>query len=245
MNEEMMNVNKLPDRPALPALSDIQENAPLYIPARDELQDFALSFQELMVLYKNAIKTVELRLNIMSEEDKLKGDHAMVHSYSSRIKDPRSIVKKMEKNHYEMSLESMENHLNDIAGVRVIVCYLQDVYAVRDQLLRDGYLTLLNEKDYIKNPKPNGYRSLHLIVAVPVPLKDETVELKCEIQIRTHAMDTWASLEHQMRYKKDIPAEVQIDQQLAKCADFSYQTDVLMQDVLSKIQEYHSHQEAG
>lgn len=207
----------------------------LPLPNRDEMLSFAMEFEQMLILYENAIKTVELRLDIMDSENHLHGDHELIHSYSSRIKEPTSIHGKMVRLGKPMTLESLQENLNDIAGVRVIVSYLEDVYAVRDLLLKDGYLTLLNEKDYIKKPKPNGYRSLHLIVAVPVPQKDEIAEMKVEIQIRTTAMDTWASLEHQLRYKKDIPEDVDIDHDLERCALMAYETDIRMQNLLTRL----------
>lgn len=201
----------------------------------EEFMDFVIQFQQAMVLYANAIKSVELRVEMMRSKNRVAGGYQKIHSFSSRIKEPHSIHKKLRKMHKPLSLDSMQHNLNDIAGCRIIVSYLEDVYMVRDELLKDGIITLLQEKDYIRHPKKNGYRSLHLIAVVPVDMKDKTMEVKVEIQIRTYAMDCWASLEHQLRYKKDLPADARVDEELAECARLSFQTDVLMQDILNRL----------
>ena len=130
----------------------------------------------------------------------------------------------------------IEKNINDVAGIRVVCSYIDDIYYIADALLRQDDIKLISKKDYIESPKPNGYRSLHLIVTVPVFLADEKKEVKVEVQIRTIAMDFWASLEHQLRYKKDVPGEVDLYRQLHECADVIADTDRRMLQIREKIE---------
>lgn len=204
------------------------------IPTKEEFVKFSLQYQQMIMLYENAIKCITMRLEIIENEYKANGWHTAIRSVSSRIKQPVSINRKLEKLGVPISLKAIHNHLNDVAGIRIICAYLSDIYTVRDTLADGKHIVLVTEKDYIKNPKPNGYRSLHLIVDVPIPLKEKVQKVRCEIQIRTTAMDSWAALEHQLRYKKNLP-DKEINSELNLCAEMLYQTDLKMQRIGEKM----------
>ena len=210
-----------------------------------ESEDFfktTMLFQQLLVAYNSAAECVTGALKIIEKEKKSKGLRSPIHSFTSRIKSPVSIQKKLHKQGLSYSIEAVVDNLNDVAGVRVICEYISDIYLVRNLLLSGELFTLVKEKDYIKNPKPNGYRSLHLIVEVMVHLTEGPKKVRCEIQLRTSAMDSWASLEHNMRYKKDLPENKRINNKLRKCAQALNNTDKEMQKIAEQLgilsQEY-------
>ena len=188
--------------------------------------------RELMSYYNCAIMEVETKFRVLSEQFSLAYDHNPIESITSRLKSPYSIWQKLQKIgvSMEMDVDEIEKKINDVAGVRVICSFEDDIYMLRDCLVSQDDITLIREKDYIKNPKPNGYRSLHLIVEVPIFLKSEKRLMKVEIQLRTIAMDSWASLEHKIRYKKNLSQETQekISVQLNQCAEISAQLDEIM-----------------
>ena len=161
--------------------------------------------------------------------------HTMIRSLSSRLKTPKSIIEKMKRFNFELTFESMQNNLQDIAGLRIVCSYIYDIYALRRWLLSKTNLSLIVAKDYISSPKPSGYRSLHLIFNVPVTRGDETKLIPLEMQIRTTAMDSWASLEHQLRYKANLIRDDQIHQELKECASLLYQSDLRMQKIFVKL----------
>ena len=178
-------------------------------------------FDELMAYYRCAIMEIETKFNVLNEEFSLQYDRNPIESVKSRIKSTDSIVRKLRDRGLPFSLESIERSISDIAGVRVICSFPEDIYLLADCLLRQNDITLIERKDYIATPKDNGYRSLHLIVEVPIFLRSETRMMKVEVQLRTIAMDFWASLEHKLRYKKDLPEELsrQLEHELFECAD--------------------------
>ena len=147
----------------------------------------------------------------------------------TRLKSPASIRTKLERYGFDMSLDSIRKNIHDIAGVRVICSFINDVYILADALLKQDDITLISKKDYIKNPKKNGYRSLHLIVSVPIFLAHEKRMIKVKIQLRTLAMDFWASLEHQLRYKKNFAVTDDMLRELKECAEMSAQLDCRME----------------
>lgn len=202
---------------------------------KEDALNFILQYKQLIMLYESAAKCVTMRLDIMKNESKARGTHTAIRTVTSRIKEPSSVERKLKKIGAPMTIDSIRLNLHDVAGVRVICAYLNDIYTVRDMLVNNDYMTLLNEKDYIKSPKATGYRSLHLIVDVPVPLKEGAELVKCEIQLRTTAMDSWAALEHQLRYKRNLPSNTVIDQELKTCADLLYETDLKMQTIAEQI----------
>jgi len=194
----------------------------------EELSERMLAFNTLMAYYRCAMMEVETKFNVLNEEFSLHYDRNPINGMKSRLKSLFSIREKLLGRGLELSVESIEENLNDIAGVRVVCSFTDDVYTLRDALLKQDDITLLCEKDYIKNPKPNGYRSLHLIISVPIFLEHEKKSMKVEIQLRTIAMDTWASLEHQLRYKKDIDFSEEMAQELLHCANISAELDARM-----------------
>ena len=185
-------------------------------------------FITLMSYYKCAMMEVETKFNVLNEEFSLRFDRNPINSIHSRLKSPVSIEEKLASKNLPMTLQAIENNLNDIAGVRVICSFLDDIYLLADCLLQQDDITLIERKDYIESPKPNGYRSLHLIVQIPIYLQAGKRNMRVEIQLRTIAMDCWASLEHQLRYKKDVADTKQIHAELQRCAAISAELDTRM-----------------
>ena len=203
----------------------------------DEFFDNAQEFGKLMMMYNCAIKEVTTKFDVLNDDMSVRFKRNPIESVKSRIKKPRSIVKKLIKNEFPVTLDSVSDNLNDVAGVRVICSFVDDIYKVKEIFLKQDDITLIQEKDYIKNPKPNGYRSLHMIVEIPVFFADEKVPIRVEVQFRTIAMDFWASLEHQMKYKKEIANEEKVIRKLKECADIIAQTDLKMQEINDMINE--------
>ena len=191
------------------------------------------NIKKLMAYYRCAIMEVETKLNVLNEQFSLQYDRNPINSIKSRLKSIESISKKLDKDGLPVTLESMEENLSDIAGVRVICSFPEDVYMIADALLSQDDITLISKKDYISEPKPNGYRSLHLIVTVPIFLADQKRLMKVEIQLRTIAMDSWASLEHQLRYKKDCEFTEEMAGELYRCAQISAELDSRMDKLRS------------
>lgn len=192
-------------------------------------------FEESMAYHRCAIMEVETKLKVLNEEFSLQNDRNPINSIQSRVKSLLSIKEKMERDGKPFTVESIEENLNDVAGVRVICAFPEDVYLVADALLSQDDITLIKKKDYIENPKPNGYRSLHLIVEVPIFLATEKKMMKVEIQLRTIAMDSWATLEHQLRYKKDLVFTDEMAEELQICAQISAELDARMDALKSKL----------
>lgn len=190
-----------------------------------------MDLNQLMAYYRCAIMEVETKFNVLNEEYSLQYDRNPISSIKSRLKSPESIQAKLEKNNLSFSPESIEENLTDIAGIRVICSFPEDVYTLANALLRQDDIRLIKKKDYIKNPKPNGYRSLHLIVEIPIFLSNEKKIMKVEIQLRTIAMDFWASLEHQLRYKKDTEFTEEMMKELYECANASALLDMRMDEL--------------
>lgn len=203
----------------------------------EQIQEESMKLQQLMSYYKCAIMEIETKFKVLDEEYSLQHDRNPINSIKGRLKKIPSIMEKMERKGYEVSVESIEKNLDDIAGIRVVCSFEEDVYTLAEALLRQDDITLIEEKDYIKNPKPSGYRSLHLIVSVPIFLDDEKRIMKVEIQLRTIAMDCWASLEHQLRYKKNNKSTEEIEQELYDCAMLSIELDERMDKLRDTIIE--------
>lgn len=195
-------------------------------------------FVELMMMYECAIKEITTKLEILSKEFTVKRNRCPIEFITSRVKSPDSIIGKLERKELDISVKNVSKYLDDIAGVRVICSFIDDIFDIADMLTQQDDIVLLECKNYIKNPKPNGYRSLHLIVEVPVFLSDRKQPMRVEIQIRTIAMDFWASLEHQLKYKKDIENASDIVNELKECADIISQTDDRMLRIKNQI--YHT-----
>lgn len=191
---------------------------------KERLQTYTAPYRELMSYYRCAMMEVSTKFNVLDEEVSLQYDRNPIEAIKTRLKSPESIMDKLSRRGLPFSAESIEQNLNDIAGVRVICAYISDIYMLRDALLRQDDIVLLQEKDYIKNPKPNGYRSLHLIVETPIFLHDQKKQMRVEVQFRTMAMDWWASVEHKLRYKKPAAPE-EVNSELKECAEISADLD--------------------
>ncbi len=185
-------------------------------------------FTKLMAYYRCAMMEIETKLNVLDVEFSLQHDRNPINDIKSRLKSFQSIKEKLERQNLPFSLSSIEEHLNDIAGVRVVCSFPDDVYLLAESLLQQDDISLVSMKDYIKNPKPNGYRSLHMIITVPIFLAHEKKLMKVEIQLRTIAMDVWASLEHQLRYKKNAEYTKEMADELLYCANLSAELDKRM-----------------
>lgn len=196
-----------------------------------ELKEAADTFAEMMCWYECAIKEIRTKLEVLNAEFQAKKSRNPIETIKSRVKKPTSIFEKMERRGYDINLETLMDKINDVAGVRVICPFIKDIYSVADMLASQDDITIIELKDYIKNPKPNGYRSLHLVVEVPIFLSTGKKPMKVEVQIRTIAMDFWASLEHQIHYKKFKEDKVEIVEQLAECATVIYETDLKMEQI--------------
>jgi len=195
------------------------------------------NYSKIMAYYRCAMMEIETKFNVLNEEFSLQLDRNPINGIKTRIKNPLSLKEKLERKNLKITLENIEEHINDVAGVRVICSFPEDVYTLADALLNQDDITLIEIKDYIKNPKPNGYRSLHLIVSVPIFLAKEKRSMKVEIQLRTIAMDSWASLEHQLRYKKDTEFTDEMAKELLLCASLSTELDERMDNLRKQIQK--------
>lgn len=194
---------------------------------REKMQDSV----RLMTYYKCAMMEIETKFKVLSEQYSLQHDRAPISSIHTRLKSFESILEKLTRKDLPMSLDSLEQNLNDVAGVRVVCSFLSDVYTIADALVGQDDVRLIARKDYIKNPKKNGYRSLHLIVEVPIFLASEKKLMKVEIQLRTIAMDCWASLEHQINYKKSYAFSEEMKRSLTACSEMSNQLDEKMDEL--------------
>lgn len=193
-------------------------------------------YNKMMAYYRCAIMEVETKFNVLNEEFSLRYDRNPINGIKSRLKRLESIKEKLDRRDLPFSLEVIEEHIHDVAGVRVVCSFVDDVYLLADALLKQDDITLLERKDYIANPKPNGYRSLHLIVTVPIFLEHEKRLMQVEIQLRTIAMDFWASLEHQLYYKKDFEFTDDMRKELLDCAELSAQLDERMDSLRARVE---------
>ena len=206
------------------------------------LIESAMQMQQMMMLYESGIREIKTKLDILSDESRISGKPSPIDAIKSRIKSPRSIIGKLKRRGFPISLQSMIDNLNDIGGIRVICPFIEDIYTVADMLMRQDDLTLIEKKDYIANPKPNGYRSYHMIVEIPVFFSKGKTPMRVELQIRTNGMDFWATLEHQLRYKKgieDLPGYDDISAELLRSAQAVIETDNEMQRIKNKIGMFH------
>jgi putative GTP pyrophosphokinase len=200
------------------------------------LREYAGPYRELMAFYRCAMMEVETKFKVLSEELSLQNDHNPIESIKTRLKKPESILEKAAARNISLKAENLEEGIHDIAGVRVICSFVSDIYMLANALLKQDDIVLVAEKDYIKKPKPNGYRSLHLIIEIPIFLHDRKRIVKVEVQLRTIAMDWWASSEHKIRYKKNLPEGVlqEIDRELLECARIGANLDAKMENIQEK-----------
>lgn len=185
-------------------------------------------FEKLMFFYKSALKQLELQMNIIKDEFKLIYNYDLIDHIDTRIKEPKSIVKKMEKKKYDKTYLNLIEKINDIAGIRIVCTLKDDIFFIRDLVKQIPDIHVLKEKDYVTNPKESGYSSYHMIVEVPVKLTQKTIYVKCEIQIRTLAMDFWASFEHKVKYKTKNDVNSKMSKELVSCAKMINKFDTKM-----------------
>lgn len=185
-------------------------------------------FEKLMFFYKSALKQLELQMNIIKDEFKLIYNYDLIDHIDTRIKEPKSIVKKMEKKKYDKTYLNLIEKINDIAGIRIVCTLKDDIFFIRDLVKQIPDIHILKEKDYVTNPKESGYSSYHMIVEVPVKLTQKTIYVKCEIQIRTLAMDFWASFEHKVKYKTKNDVNPKMSKELVSCAKMINKFDTKM-----------------
>ncbi|MFV0464876.1 MAG: GTP pyrophosphokinase family protein [Lachnospiraceae bacterium] len=202
-----------------------------------EFEDQIVLYQEYMMMYSCALKEVVTKFEILNDELKVRHQRSPIEFIQSRVKRPKSILEKIQRKGYEPSLEFFDQ-INDIAGVRIICSFIDDIYEVVSMFLKQDDITLIQCKDYIKNPKENGYRSYHLVVEVPVFFSDVKTPLKVEVQVRTIAMDFWASLEHQLKYKKGLSHAGELTNRLKDSADRISVLDVQMQGIRKDIEQH-------
>lgn len=200
----------------------------------------ARPFQQMMSFYKCASMEVETKFRVLNEEFSLKYDRNPIESIKTRIKSPESIIEKMKRKNLPISVDSIMNNLDDIAGIRIICSFPEDIYLLAEYLIKQDDITLIEKKDYIQQPKSSGYRSLHLIVEVPIFLAQEKKPVRVEVQLRTIGMDFWASLEHKMMYKKSLPKEIidELQGELLDCASASACLDLRMQKIRNQLAQY-------
>lgn len=194
-------------------------------------------FMNLMMQYKCAMLQVTTKLEVLNNELSMQNNSNPFESIKCRLKTPESIVEKMQRRGIEFSVKNVEENLTDIAGVRVICSFISDIYRLADCLASQDDIEVVARKDYIKNPKPNGYRSLHLILDVPIFLTNEKKHMKVEVQFRTIAMDFWASLDHKVEYKKKIQDSDEISRELRECANIISEVDSRMESIKNRIRE--------
>ena len=212
-------------------------NVPDMVQVPEMWVDQARQFQQAMMRYTCAIREVKTKLEVLNDELSVKNQRNPIEMIKSRVKKPKSIVEKLQRRGFEISLESMEKNLDDVAGIRIICSFLDDIYEVADMLIRQDDVKGIAVKDYIQNPKPNGYRSYHMIIEIPVFFSDSKKPIRVEVQIRTIAMDFWASLDHQLKYKKSfIDDNGEISEELKQCAEVIAGTDVKMLEIRKKIE---------
>lgn len=204
---------------------------------QQQIMEQMFRFIELEHLYESAIREVKTKLEILDSEFRTKFSYNPIHHIEDRLKSPQSIMEKLRRKGVPFNVDAARTNLNDIAGVRVICNYIEDIYTVADLLTAQDDVKLVSRKDYIKDPKPNGYRSLHLVIETPVYLSDKKEQVHVEVQIRTIAMDFWASLEHELKYKTDTEVSADLAVQLKECAETIAATDVKMQQIYKTLKE--------
>lgn len=196
-----------------------------------------------LLIYDSALKEINTKLEILNNEFKLKHQYNPIEHISSRLKSPESISKKLKHKGLEVTIENVLKYINDVAGIRIICSFTSDIYKIAELITKQNDVEVLKVKDYIVNPKPNGYMSYHMIVTIPIFLSNRVVSTKVEIQIRTIAMDFWASLEHKMYYKFEGNSPEHIRRELKECADIVSYLDRKMLSINEEIQTYKEEQE--
>ena len=221
-----MNINLNPNS----ELNQSIVNVPDVVQVPDVWINEARQFRMAMMMYACAIREVKTKLEVLNDELSIKNQRNPIEMIKSRVKKPMSILEKLQRRGLSVSVESMVKNLDDVAGIRIICSFVDDIYKVSDWIILQNDIEVVNIKDYIAYPKPNGYRSYHMIIHL------NDLSLNAEIQIRTIALDFWANLEHQMKYKKNIKDEIMIRSELKRCADEIASIDLSMQTIKDLIQ---------
>ena len=191
------------------------------------------TFDKLMFFYKSALNQLEIQMNIIKDEFKIMYNYDLIDHIDTKIKEPKSIIKKMEKKKYKKTYVNLIDKINDVAGLRVVCTLKDDIFFIKDLIKQIPGVHVLKEKDYVTTPKKSGYTSYHMIIEVPVRLTQKTINVKCEIQIRTLAMDFWASFEHKIKYKTDKEVSKKTSKELVTCAKMINRFDEKMTKVNS------------
>lgn len=208
-------------------------------PFENSMEAMRKDYNQIRGVYAAAIREIDARLQTLDSEFSYRNRHNPIHHIETRVKSLSSIIKKLRATGAPVSIISAKKNLHDIAGVRVVCRYVDDIYRIAALLLAQDDISLILEKDYIKSPKPNGYRSLHIVVDVPIYMSQGKLYCPVEIQIRTVAMDFWATLEHGIRYKNTEEVSQNIVEQLRECADVITETDYKMQEIFKALQQVH------
>ena len=196
-----------------------------------------VEFKEIQMMYACALKEIQTKFEILNVEFNVKYKRNPISKIETRLKRNESIIKKLIKKNIPISFENIQENINDFAGIRIVCTYIDDIYLLANALLKQDDIKLISKKDYITNPKPNGYRSLHLLIDIPVFLVDKKKNVKVEVQIRTIAMDFWASLEHQIKYKKELANNDMVIEEFKRCATLISQTDEKMLELRKEVEE--------
>lgn len=215
----------------------MKSNKPLDL---EQIKRLKIEFTRFMMSYKFAIDEVKTKIDILNQEFNYIHEYNPIEHVKSRLKSPESILKKIYRKGYDLSLSSIKENIHDIAGIRIICSFVSDIYKISEMLAKQEDIQVIMCKDYIKNPKPNGYRSLHLVVKVPVFMSDRVENVSVEIQIRTIAMDFWASLEHKIYYKYDRDVPEELMRQLKEAADAAAELDRKMENIHKQVLEIKS-----
>ncbi|MFY9177449.1 MAG: GTP pyrophosphokinase family protein [Caldicoprobacterales bacterium] len=215
----------------------MKSNKPLDL---EQIKRLKIEFTRFMMSYKFAIDEAKTKIDILNQEFNYIHEYNPIEHVKSRLKSPESILKKIYRKGYDLSLSSIKENIHDIAGIRIICSFVSDIYKISEMLAKQEDIQVIMCKDYIKNPKPNGYRSLHLVVKVPVFMSDRVENVSVEIQIRTIAMDFWASLEHKIYYKYDRDVPEELMRQLKEAADAAAELDRKMENIHKQVLEIKS-----
>lgn len=228
-----MNINMNPNG----ELVQSAVNAPGVIEIPDIFIAEAKQFRELMMMYTCAIRETKTKLEVLNDELAVRNQRNPIQMIKSRVKKPSSITEKLQRRGLPVSVQSVKENLDDVAGIRVICSFVDDIYTVANMLARQDDVDVLMVKDYIRSPKTNGYRSYHMIIQVPIYFSNGKAKMRVEVQLRTLAMDFWASLDHQMKYKKNLEDADEIIDELTECAEMIAAADLRMQRIREKIDE--------
>jgi len=204
----------------------------------DDLSNELIEWKNNLIVYRFALEEVNTKLKILNEEFQFIHNHNPIEHIKSRIKDPRGIMVKLNRKGLDITVENAKEHIHDIAGVRITCSFISDIYDIFEMLKKQSDIKIVEVKDYIENPKPNGYKSLHLIVKIPVFLSNGMEEVFVEVQIRTIAMDFWASLEHKIYYKFDKGIPNHLLAELKEAADAAHELDIKMKKIKDRVDIY-------